>query len=44
MKTYIDQLQALKANVKSDNIPDEAKADVLRVIMRLETLLFPYAG
>ena len=44
MKSYIDQLQALKANVKADNIPDDAKADILRVIMRLETLLLPYTG
>ena len=43
MKSYIDQLQALKANVKSDNIPDEAKADILRVIMRLEILFQPYS-
>ena len=44
MKTYIAHLQALKEIVKADNIPDEAKADILRVIMRLETLLLPYTG
>lgn len=43
-KSYIDHLNALKADVKSDAIPDAIKEDVLRLIMRLETLLWPYSN
>ena len=40
MKTmYVYLLDKLKANVKSDTISDDAKADVLRSIIRLEALL-----
>jgi hypothetical protein len=40
MKTmYAYLLHKLKENVKSDTIPGDTKADVLRSIIRLEALL-----
>lgn len=42
-KTYVDLLRKLKADVQSDAIPDPVKSDILREIMRLETLLWPYS-
>ena len=41
--SYIDLLQKLKADVKSDTIPEGDKADILRSISRLEILLWPYS-
>lgn len=41
--SYIDLLQKLKADVKSDAIPDGTKADILRAISRLEVILWPYS-
>ena len=41
--SYVDLLSKLKADVKSDTIPAEVKADILRVIARLEALLWPYS-
>ena len=41
--SYVDLLQKLKADVKSDAIPNDIKADILREITRLETLLWPYS-
>ena len=42
--TYVDLLTKLKADVKSDNIPAEEKAEILRVIYRLEVLLWTYSA
>ena len=42
--TYVDLLTKLKSDVKSDNIPAEEKAEILRVIHRLEVLLWKYSA
>jgi hypothetical protein len=42
--TYINLLAKLKADVKSDNIPAEEKAEILRVIHRLEIILWKYSA
>lgn len=42
--TYLNLLAKLKEDVKSDNIPDEEKTEILRVIHRLEILLWKYSA
>lgn len=41
---YLDLLNKLKANVKSDIIPMEEKAEILQSIYRLEVLLWKYSN
>lgn len=41
--SYIDLLQKLKADVKSDAIPNNIKADVLRTLGMIEIILWPYS-
>jgi hypothetical protein len=43
-QSYLDLLTKLKADVKSDNIPAEEKAEILRVIHRLEVILWKYSA
>ena len=42
--TYLDLLTKLKADVKSDNIPTEEKAEIFRIINSLEIMLWKYSG
>lgn len=42
--SYIDLLQKLKADVKSDTIPPNEKGKILHIIEQLETMLFKYSA
>lgn len=42
--TYLDLLTKLKEDVKSDIISAEEKAEILRVIYSLESMLWKYSA
>lgn len=42
--SYVDLLQKLKADVKSDIIPPNEKGKILHIIEQLETMLWKYSN
>lgn len=42
--TYVDLLTKLKEDVKYDNIPEEEKSEILKVIYSLEIMLWKYSA
>lgn len=43
-QSYLDMLNKLKADVRTDIIPMEEKAEILQSIYRLEVLLWKYSN
>ena len=41
--SYVDLLSKLKADVKSDLIPDDEKRKILRSVAQLEAMLWKYS-
>lgn len=42
--SYLDLLTKLKEDVKSDNIPVEEKAEILKTIYSLQIMLWKYSA